>query len=181
MSAPKHLWSGDWESDSEAAARERGNRLPLIEEPVVEPEPEPEVAPREPKPRRQWPRPRVATLVVAVAALLVLAGGAVGLSKLSGQTAAQKNTPWLGANLETVPVNRIVISSVVPGSPADRAGLGPGDVLTTVNGKSIAAPGDVAAALKGLHPGDSVKIQVQRGPLLYDTQATLAAEPFNSP
>src|SRR5438876_579370 len=44
MSAPRHLWSGDWRLDSAAAAKELAKRRAQNEEPAKSPEPAPPVA-----------------------------------------------------------------------------------------------------------------------------------------
>jgi hypothetical protein len=41
MSAPRHLWSGDWRLDSAAAAEELARRRAEVPEPAAPPEPEP--------------------------------------------------------------------------------------------------------------------------------------------
>jgi hypothetical protein len=209
MSSPRHLWSGDWQQDSAALAEERARRRAQPEAPVEPPEPETSgtsssargltllrrllvrlahmnLRPRLAQPRaRRRPILRVAVLV-AIAALLV-AGAAYGLSALGGSggsgsvTAASGSRPFLGVQTQSVPVGRVLISAVVPGSPADRAGLGAGDVVNEIDNRPIASPGDVEAVIAGLHPGDSVRIQVQRGPLTYTAQATLAAWPRGYP
>jgi membrane-associated protease RseP (regulator of RpoE activity) len=187
MSSPKHLWSGDWESEAAAAARERARRGVPVGAPEPAPAPKPE--PAEPRPaieRRPLPRPRLTPILLVALAALVLAGGAYGVIALTGSShpgaaAATRPTAWLGVNMETLPINRVMIAAVVPGSPADRAGLGPGDVITMINSRRVAAPGDVTAAISSLRPGDTVKIQVQRGPATYTTQATLQAQPANFP
>ncbi len=182
MSAPKHLWSGDWEADSEAAARERARRreLPRVSQqadrrppaPLPRPErsplperrpapaprtsppaaPPPRPAPpratpppdRSPAPRRERPRIRGSTALLVAAVVLILAGAAYGLAQAggSGHTAAgsaARNTPWLGVNMEAIPVNRVMIAAVTPNSPADRAGLGPGDVIIAIDSKPVSA------------------------------------------
>ena len=50
------------------------------------------------------------------------------------------------------------VSSTVPGTPADQAGLTDGDVITTLNGKSIASADALTTALQAFHPGDSVTL-----------------------
>jgi len=124
--------------------------------------------------------------IVVVLAALLLAGGAWGLVALTGSDHTRsattvKPTPWLGINMQTLPINRVMIVGVTPGSPADRAGLGPGDVITAINGQPVQAPGDVMSTVSKLKPGDTVKLQIQRGPVALSTQARLAAQPANYP
>ena len=54
----------------------------------------------------------------------------------------------------------LLIDEVKPDSPAKRAGLKPGDVVITVNGKEVASFNDMAAALEGKLPGDKLTMEV---------------------
>lgn len=206
MSAPKHLWSGDWRADSAAAAQERaGNRIdaPRPEEPPApEPSPRPSLLAQALAALRAARQALGAALaglaaavrrakvpsgaVVVVLALLAIAGVAYGLSALFGSNnspvaGASRNIPYLGVQMESVPVNRVLVAGVVPGSPADRAGIGPGDVITAVNHRPVGQPGDVISALSSLHPGKSVLVQFSRGGIPYATQVTLTSQPAPSP
>ena len=51
-----------------------------------------------------------------------------------------------------------VVAGVVPGTPADGAGLTQGDVIVSVDGQSVSSPEQLQAALGQHHPGDSVTI-----------------------
>jgi S1-C subfamily serine protease len=51
-----------------------------------------------------------------------------------------------------------VVAGVVPGTPADGAGLAQGDVIVSVDGQSISSPEQLQSALGQHHPGDSVSI-----------------------
>jgi len=62
-----------------------------------------------------------------------------------------------------IPVFGAYVGRVTPGSPADQAGLQPGDVITELNLRSITRAEDVAAALAGLKPGDRVVLVFSRG------------------
>ena len=52
---------------------------------------------------------------------------------------------------------------LVKGGPAERAGLRPGDIITTFDGKPVASPTDLLAMIRSRAPGDKVKITYQRG------------------
>jgi S1-C subfamily serine protease len=74
-----------------------------------------------------------------------------------------------------------VVTNVAPGSPADAAGLEPGDVITQVNGQPVNSPNDIDSVLAGMHVGQQVNIQYQRGPFADAAQVTLASKPSGSP
>jgi serine protease DegQ len=83
--------------------------------------------------------------------------------------------------LESLPLGGVVIATVAPGSPADRAGLEPGDIITEIDNHPINGPNDLSAAIGGLQAGDTIAIQVSRGSTVYTTRATLAARPASFP
>jgi putative serine protease PepD len=56
-----------------------------------------------------------------------------------------------------------VVEGVVPGGPADAAGLQVGDHVLSVGGHPVAQSADVAAAVARLAPGRDVKLSVRRG------------------
>jgi S1-C subfamily serine protease len=51
------------------------------------------------------------------------------------------------------------VEGTLSGSPAARAGLVQGDVITAVDGKQIDSPTDLSNSLERYHPGDSVQLQ----------------------
>jgi|GEM_PF-2518990 len=57
----------------------------------------------------------------------------------------------------------LLIATVTPQSPADRAGLKPGDVILTCNGKSIDSVGDLQSAIGTILQGDTMNLAVRRG------------------
>jgi PDZ domain-containing protein len=197
MSSPKHLWSGDWERESASAAADRANLpvpAPAEPAPIAPPAPAPPSGLRRAlaavrahlghlRLPRLRPRQRRAALLVALAALVIV-GGAVALGSSggsSGPAAVNASTPWLGLQMESLPVNRVLVAGVTPGSPADRAGVGVGDLILGVNGKPVSSPGDVDSALAGLRAGDRVKLQIGRGPVSFTLPATLTARPASYP
>jgi S1-C subfamily serine protease len=70
--------------------------------------------------------------------------------------------PYLGVTTAQHP-DGAEIQNVTPGSPAETAGLQPGDVITSVDGRTIRAPDDVAAAVSAKQPGDRVDIELSNG------------------
>jgi S1-C subfamily serine protease len=61
----------------------------------------------------------------------------------------------------------VVIVSVEKGSPAARAGIGPGDVILALNGEPITAVDDLVRSLNGSRIGQATKVHVlQRGQVL---------------
>jgi S1-C subfamily serine protease len=50
------------------------------------------------------------------------------------------------------------VEQSLPGSAAQSAGIGAGDVITSVNGKSVSSPTTLQSAMEQYHPGDSVTI-----------------------
>ena len=68
---------------------------------------------------------------------------------------------YLGVSLPDDGQARIV--SVVPGSPADRANLQTGDVVTAVNGDAIENGDALREAIDARKPGDELQLTVRRG------------------
>ncbi len=72
--------------------------------------------------------------------------------------------PWTGVELEPANPNRfgrsrqVRIASVAPGSPADEAGLEPGDVVYAADGYPIRTPLDWEAALLEVRVGDELRV-----------------------
>jgi len=53
-----------------------------------------------------------------------------------------------------------LIAAVQSDTPAARAGLEPGDVITAVNGQDVKNPRDLAVNIAAVQPGDDAKLQV---------------------
>ena len=68
----------------------------------------------------------------------------------------------------------VPISTVVPGSPADEAGLKVGDTITTVDGKSVSKGADLVSDIAARKPGAKVKLGFIRNGKPQDTTVTIA-------
>jgi serine protease Do len=93
--------------------------------------------------------------------------------------------PWLGVQVATVTstiqqyynlaVNTgALITSVTSGSPADKAGLRPGDVITKMDDEDISTTADLTSAIGSHQIGDQVEITYYRGNAQKVATATLA-------
>ena len=77
------------------------------------------------------------------------ATGFLGVQITSADSAAQNGIPaGTGA----------LVAGTLPGSPAEQAGLGAGDVITSAAGQPVTSPLGLQTALEQYHPGDSVTI-----------------------
>ena len=87
---------------------------------------------------------------------------------------------WLGIEMVSSPSGGVMVARVDPKSPAQAAGIKPGDVITQIDTQPIVTPAIAAAAISGLEPGDHADIQVQRGAGSYTAHVTLARPPKTS-
>ncbi len=76
----------------------------------------------------------------------------------------------------------VVIVDVVPGSPADKAGLRSGDVILEINGVPMQSIGDVQEYIAQHSPGDALHITILRDGEVIEKDVVLASkdEAFNS-
>ncbi len=94
----------------------------------------------------------------------------------SQQVAAAVALRSLGYDVDAEPDGAEIVL-VLPGSPADKARFEPGDVIVSIDGKSVATLGDVRDAMQGVAPGSTVTIATRRdGKLSNHPVETTAAE-----
>ncbi len=76
----------------------------------------------------------------------------------------------------------VLIIDVMPGSPADRSGIQPGDVILEINGVHMHSIGDVQEYIAQHSPGDVLHIKILREGRIIEKSVTLASkeEAFNS-
>jgi serine protease Do len=75
----------------------------------------------------------------------------------------QNITPEIANYLGMAQATGAIVDQVVRESPADRAGLRPGDILLQLNGKKIASGDAVKALLKTVKTGNRLPVTVLRG------------------
>jgi S1-C subfamily serine protease len=86
-------------------------------------------------------------------------------------------TPGLARQLGVTVQNGEVIGAVAQGSPAQQAGLRPGDVITAIGGQQITDESTLPEVLSQKQPGDQITLSIARGGQQQDVQITLAQTP----
>ncbi len=69
---------------------------------------------------------------------------------------------FLGVSIATGPTSGAVVAAVKPGGPAAKAGITPGEAITSVDGHSVSSANDVTAVLATLKPGQTVSLGVTK-------------------
>ena len=85
-------------------------------------------------------------------------------------TAGKASHPMVGIGLSPVPAPRpgapapagAVVRSVMPGGPADRAGLQDGDVIVAIAGMKVKAPADVVTAIDRHGVNQPISLEIVR-------------------
>ncbi len=98
------------------------------------------------------------------------AGWSVDTSRLGIVT--QEMTPQLAEYFGAK--EGVLVSSVTEGSPAARAGLKAGDIVTALNGTAVKTPIDLARAIRALPAGQEVALTVVRDRQTMAVRITLA-------
>jgi putative serine protease PepD len=70
-----------------------------------------------------------------------------------------------------------VVSGVVSGGPADKAGIQPGDKIVAIDNRPISSSDDVSAAVAAHKPGDKATVTVVRGGNRRTLTVTLGTRP----
>ncbi len=91
-----------------------------------------------------------------------------------GWMGAEYTDAALSASPLAQPVAGAQIALVLPGGPADLAGLRQGDIVQSFNGESIRDESELRALEAAAVPGSTVKIEGQRGGMRVDVEVTLA-------
>ncbi|HET9080989.1 MAG TPA: trypsin-like peptidase domain-containing protein [Trebonia sp.] len=82
-----------------------------------------------------------------------------GFGGFGGQSACYTSNANLQVPAQVAPVNSgTLIDGVICGSPAEKAGMTAGAVITAVNGKTVGAPNQLQSILATFRPGDTVTI-----------------------
>jgi serine protease Do len=74
----------------------------------------------------------------------------------------QPLTPELAKSFGAKEAKGILVSDVIPDSPAAKAGLKPGDIVLEMDGKKMESPGDLQRAIGLTAPGGEVHLKIWR-------------------
>lgn len=128
------------------------------------------------------------TAAIAVAAWLFLTFGLPGrcpaMAASHSSSAASAVCGWIGAGVGPVPKGfaeslgmdvgyGAVFKRPQPGSPAARAGIEAGDVLTSFNGSPLRNWADFKGTIAAFAPGDTIHLWVRRNGQLLDIKLTV--------
>ena len=72
------------------------------------------------------------------------------------------------------------IASIVSGSPAAKAGLKVGDVITAFDGKAVTSADELTADVTAAKAGETVTVTIRRGGTTKDVSVTLGVQPASS-
>jgi putative serine protease PepD len=106
----------------------------------------------------------------------------IDASKSAAQTLIAGGTvkhAYLGVRIESVPGGAKIVQ-VVAGSPAAKAGLKVGDVVTAYDGKTITSADDLTAAVTASKSGETVTVTVKRGGTTKQVSVDLGVQPSSA-
>jgi serine protease Do/serine protease DegQ len=89
----------------------------------------------------------------------------------------QDMTHELAQSLAAGSADGAVVVQIEPGSPADKAGLKPRDIVTSINGKPVRGSADLRNRMGLIPVGEEVEVRVQRGKQPLSLKLRIA-EPF---
>ena len=103
----------------------------------------------------------------------------INASKNAAQTLIAGGTvqhAYVGIRIESVPGGARIVK-VVSGSPAAKAGLKVGDVITAFDGKTVTSADELTAAVSAAKVGENVSITVKSGGTTKQVSVTLGVQP----
>ncbi|HET8606241.1 MAG TPA: trypsin-like peptidase domain-containing protein [Gaiellaceae bacterium] len=104
------------------------------------------------------------------------------VAKVAAQliSGGQVQHAYLGVSIGDAPGGGVRVGAVKPDSPAAKAGLQVGDVITALDGHSVADSAALGLAVDGHEPGDKVTLTYTRGGSSQTVTLTLGTRPETS-
>jgi serine protease Do len=94
-----------------------------------------------------------------------------------GVAASEVNSEGFARYLGIVPTKGIVVLAIYKGSPAEKAGLQPKDVITAVDGVAVTNNEEFQAAIIKHKIGEVIKLSIERGQTKADVNVTAGTLP----
>ena len=109
--------------------------------------------------------------VAASVARQLISGGKVTRGYMGA--VIQNVTPEIADSLGIAGKKGALVAELTPGGPADRAGLQPGDVVLSLDGKAVASSTELTRLVGDTHAGDLMHLQVLRAgkPLVVEVRS----------
>lgn len=120
----------------------------------------------------------VVVLALALGSLGVWTASAASLTPKNQGTPAQQagGTAWLGVGVRDTN-DGVTIEEVVSGSPAETAKLSVGDVIKSVDGKTVDSASALVTLVQTYKPGDTITVTVSTNGTSRDVSVTLGTRP----
>lgn len=90
---------------------------------------------------------------------------------------AQDITPQLAESFKLSHTQGSLIAGVLPNSPAERAGLKPGDILLEINGKRVTDSSSMLNLIAGLQPNEKATLKIARNQRELNIDVTIGKRP----
>ena len=105
-------------------------------------------------------------------------GGTTGAPTAYLGISGLRLTPALRDAYGLTPRAGVVVAKVIPGSPAESAGLVPGDVIVAIDGTTISDTVELGQLVQAAKVGERLHLQVVRGATTTSVTLTLGAAPL---
>ena len=86
-------------------------------------------------------------------------------------------TPEIASAIGSKDEKGALVATVVPGSPAAKAGFEQGDIVTALNGKTVEDSRDLTRRVANIAAGESASFQVDRQGKAMDIKVQIGARP----
>jgi len=96
---------------------------------------------------------------------------------VAGSASRQEITPELAESFGLPDTDGALIAGVMRGSPADTAGIRPGDILLAVDDKPVKDPAVMLDLIAALKPGETVAFRLRREKTPVDTSVRIGKRP----
>ena len=122
------------------------------------------------------------TLIVSLVAVIAISGLGLLTARAAHQLPAavalaqNDGKAWLGVSVADTK-DGVTVRTVVPGSPADDAGLRPGDVIEAVDGTAIETAQQLVEIIGGHAPGDEIVLTISWRGDSREVSVTLGTQP----